>query len=597
MLLLRVIAFVLFVIGLASCGSSPQREPDAPLKTAEVDVTPESPGLDTAYFLNQAQQSEDPARQQWLLKAADSVNDDNCEQGLSIAALLLPELESNIDKTQANLIIAECLVSKGLLDLVTQYEERLASQVGFDRRIAAVRYALYEGQQRWTRAAEALLQSSIEEPALSEKMWSLISRIPEKEFQQLSLSNTNLRPWLQLSAIVRTHAADSQTFISGVEFWQKSVGDRMQIPLPVNVIAAQEAMPLTPQKVAVILPLTGRLALQGNALKDGILSAYFNETRAKPELIFVNSARPEEGAELLRNEEYQLVIGPLLKDNIQVFAPFINPDIPVIALNRDDTAMPEREYYYYSLAPEDEARQLAQHLDSRGLKEPIIIAETSNVAQRMKKAFTDYWQMVRGQVPLDVDYTDSKTMRAGISDVMGVAPSKQRIRQINALVRQDVIAFERNRRDIDSIVVFANAEQTELINPVIETSISPFADILPVFASSRSHSLDMSNNSYRDLRNLNFIDLPWMLPDHPWQGLSRDTQSLWPQRTDTDYRLFAMGYDAYNLVPHLRHMALFPEYYFNGLTGRLSLDANQAVRRQLPWGRVQQDKVVRLDVD
>jgi outer membrane PBP1 activator LpoA protein len=313
--------------------------------------------------------------------------------------------------------------------------------------------------------------------------------------------------------------------------------------------------------------------------------------------MFIDSARPEEGAEILKNNEYQLVIGPLIKDNIQVFAPFIAPEIPVIALNRDEAEMPEREYYYYSLAPEDEALQLAQHLEGRGLKEPIIIAESSNAARRMKAAFVSYWQANHSRAPLEVEYSDSKTMRKGIGDAMGVTLSKGRIRQINALTRQEVIAFERNRRDIDSIVVFANAEQTELINPVIETSISPFADILPVFASSRSHSLEMSNNSYRDLRNLNFIDLPWMLPEHPWQGLSREAEALWPRRTDTDQRLFAMGYDAYNMVPHLRHMALFPEYQLSGLTGRLSLDANHEIQRRLPWGRIQQDKVVKLELD
>jgi outer membrane PBP1 activator LpoA protein len=58
-----------------------------------------------------------------------------------------------------------------------------------------------------------------------------------------------------------------------------------------------------------------------------------------------------------------------------------------------------------------------------------------------------------------------------------------------------------------------------------------------------------------------------------------------------------MGYDAYNMVPHLRHMALFPEYQLSGLTGRLSLDANHEIQRRLPWGRIQQDKVVKLELD
>ena len=596
-MLLRVIVFLLIAVGLVSCGSSPQKKPDAPIETVVEEVVAQEAQVDTAYFLEQARQSEGSARQQWLLKAADSFSDDACDRASSIAALLLPELESNIDKTQANLIIAECLILREQMELAEKYAGRLSLQVGFDRRIAALRYALYAHQQRWLDAAEELVKSAAEEPELSNKMWPLLSNISDKDFQRISLGNTNLQPWLQLNAVVRAHAADYQTFTQEVAFWQNSVGDRLQIPLPENVVSAQGVEALTPQKIAVILPLTGRLAMQGRALKDGILSAYFNETDVKPELVFIDSTRPEDGANILQNEDYQLVIGPLIKDNIQVFAPFIKLGVPVIALNRDDTAMPEREYYYYSLAPEDEALQLARHLESRGLNEPIIIAESNSVAQRMKGAFVNYWQESRSRTPIEVDYSDSKTMRDGISAAMGVAPSKARIRQINALVRQEVYAFERNRRDIDAIVVFANAEQTELINPVIETSISPFADILPVFASSRSHSLEMSNNSYRDLRNLNFIDLPWMLPEHSWQGLSREAQALWPQRTDTDYRLFAMGYDAYNLVPHLRHMALFPEYQFNGLTGRLSLDTEQQVQRRLPWGRVQQDKVVRLDLD
>ena len=132
---------------------------------------------------------------------------------------------------------------------------------------------------------------------------------------------------------------------------------------------------------------------------------------------------------------------------------------------------------------------------------------------------------------------------------------KQRIKQIEALSDVEVFGVERNRRDIDAIVLFANPEQAKLLNPIIEASLSPFARrSLSVFASSRSYSLDLNSNSLRDLRNLTFTDMPWMLPDHRWQDLANQTIQLWPEKQDTLLRLFAMGFDVYSLLPNLRRL-------------------------------------------
>ena len=41
--------------------------------------------------------------------------------------------------------------------------------------------------------------------------------------------------------------------------------------------------------------------------------------------------------------------------------------------------------------------------------------------------------------------------------------------------------------DIDAVVVFAGIQETELLNPIIEASLSPFGNAqLPVYASSKS---------------------------------------------------------------------------------------------------------------
>jgi hypothetical protein len=263
---------------------------------------------------------------------------------------------------------------------------------------------------------------------------------------------------------------------------------------------------------------------------------------------------------------------------------------------------PVHETYFFALAPEDEASQLAKHIRAKGFKRPIVLAADTSTTQRMSEAFISQWATQEQQAdyiaPDHATFTDSKNMRMQVSQLLDVSQSKARVKQIENLTTTEVYAVERNRRDVDAIVLFANPEQTELLNPIIESSLSPFAgSAISVFASSRSYSLDLNKNSIRDLRNLIFIDMPWMLPANPWQSLAEQTTLLWPQRQDTLLRLFAMGYDAYSLLPQLRHLQLLPQNSTPGLTGTLTVNAQGEVHRELPWAKVSQDRVTLIAMD
>ncbi|MDP5041035.1 MAG: penicillin-binding protein activator, partial [Paraglaciecola sp.] len=183
----------------------------------------------------------------------------------------------------------------------------------------------------------------------------------------------------------------------------------------------------------------------------------------------------------------------------------------------------KKEHYFYALAPEDEAEQLAQFIKHKGYKRPIIFTADNNVTSRMTEAFMAKWMQdapLQRQPDIAV-FADSKDMREQVESLLDVAQSKARIKQMENIADIEVFSVERNRKDIDVIVLFANPEQTELLNPIIEASLSPSsASSLAVFASSRSYSLELSKNSLRDLRNLTFIDMPWMLPGHQWTDLA-----------------------------------------------------------------------------
>ena len=65
----------------------------------------------------------------------------------------------------------------------------------------------------------------------------------------------------------------------------------------------------------------------------------------------------------------------------------------------------------------------------------------------------------------------------------------------------------------------------------------------------------------------------------------KNIDQLWPEESDQYTRLFAMGIDAYNLIPHLNHLKSYSYERYNGETGILSLDEYHRIFRQLSWAR------------
>ena len=410
--------------------------------------------------------------------------------------------------------------------------------------------------------------------------------------------------------------------------------------LPQEIKKLLQQAPIQAKRIAVLLPLTGRLANQGLAIKEGILAAYLenlpnakfalnnapnydgsagktiqNKTQQYREIRFFDSALKTTQQLNEMVADFDVVLGPLVKEQIMKLTAVLPTDKILLALNRvelqpkkpnsvqltqlveSDLTAPE--HYYFALAPEDEAQQLALHIHQKQLVRPIIFAADNPTTQRMAEAFIAKWQETPNAIQPDLTiFTDSKDMRIRVSQMLDVTQSKQRIKQIEALSDVEVFGVERNRRDIDAIVLFANPEQAKLLNPIIEASLSPFARrSLSVFASSRSYSLDLNSNSLRDLRNLTFTDMPWMLPDHRWQDLANQTIQLWPEKQDTLLRLFAMGFDAYSLLPNLRRLKTLPQLVSHGLTGEINVDSEGVLYRRLLLAQVAQDRVKLLAVD
>jgi outer membrane PBP1 activator LpoA protein len=652
----RAILIASVILLSVSCSTDVSKKTRSPVTT----TSKEDVERDSQYYLVQARRMHDRSdamqRNAFLLQAAQSLQTkNNYQQSIKLLHVIQPELYAPSQITQGQLLLAECYMQlpTPALSQAELLVTNIAQTIGFEYRIHALEAKFDLHHKRWLSAAKNLLASTQLDKPTSVSIWEILKNLDSKQLEQARLREPQLQAWLQLAIITQRYGLQPEKLKSSLAQWQSRYADHpLNLALPEEVLSAITLATINPAKVAVLLPLTGRLGSQGNAIKDGILAAYLhslptvtatedarrdpNATSGARQIRFFDSALKTPAQLNTLVADYDFIIGPLLKENIADLIELLPQDKPLLALNRIDAVSkssvaelplpkvsaltdsnsiieptegsqeainsPAHETYFFALAPEDEASQLAKHIRAKGYKHPIVLAADTSTTQRMSEAFMQQWASQENQPdyrPVDhATFTDSKNMRQQVSQLLDVSQSKARVKQIENLTTTQVYTVERNRRDVDAIVLFANPEQTELLNPIIESSLSPFAGgAISVFASSRSYTLELTQNSIRDLRNLTFIDMPWMLPDHPWQSLAEQTTHLWPQRQDTLLRLFAMGYDAYSLLPQLRHLQLLPHNSTLGLTGTLSINTRGEVQRVLPWAKVTRDRVTLIAMD
>jgi len=157
-----------------------------------------------------------------------------------------------------------------------------------------------------------------------------------------------------------------------------------------------------PAKLAVLLPQSGNLAVAGNAIRDGLLSAYYAETRSKPGIRFYDTQGSAAGAktafERAMNDGTQMIIGPIGKDEVAAIHD-IAGTLPVLVLNRLETPS-NRHVLNFSLSPEREGELIAERLLGKGLLQAAVFSQSSDSNSRMLAAFEKRYQSGGGNVSL-----------------------------------------------------------------------------------------------------------------------------------------------------------------------------------------------------
>lgn len=457
-------------------------------------------------------------------------------------------------------------------------------------------------------ASAQLFAFSLNEQASEQDVWQIwqkLSPLTTWQLQQVAKSKPPaFNGWQQLLRYSHQFGAKPKQFSRYLSLWQQkhpTHSARIIVEALLNSTLEIDHI----ENIAVLLPLSGAQASAGLAAQQGVLAAYKNNANININFIDTNTVDWENIAASFSELQIDHVIGPLLKKHVDSFLNLSEEHIalqqPTLLLNLPKQHTLTAYQSALSMRPENEAQQAARVLSQQNYHSPIILSHQDKVSKRIALAFNEQWQKATGKAVDIVYFNQGKQMQTSLKESLDVNTSQIRINQLTSRLKQNIKTETRNRRDIDMIYLVGSVAQTRLIKPYIDVNISPFASVIPVYASSRSHSHfnDLnSESSISDLQSLTFTQMPWLLTSKQQnKALAQLSHKLWPKRTDSLSRIFAMGYDSYNLLPKIALMQQAPYIIHLGQTGTLKLDENNILNRSLIWGRYQNDKVTEIVMD
>ena len=446
---------------------------------------------------------------------------------------------------------------------------------------------------------DGLIDDPAQKLANQYRIWEQFSNLSDDALQQLRTSPPPdpLSGWMELVLLTRQNARDVQRWNEALDGWHLRYPDHSAATtlLP-DLLQQVGQFGARARHIAVLLPLSGATAESAMAIRDGIMAAYYQDPLEQPELRFYDTGG---NAQMLWSvyqnaiqEGAEIVIGPLLKDSIQQLARSGDLPVPVLALNQISNKQTRLPLYQYGLAPEDEARQVAEKMINDGKRQVIALVPDTAWGSRVLAAFEQQFISLGGEILTSGQYApDSADFKSPIQRTLNLDSSKNRHRALERLLGEKLDFEPRRRQDVDAIFVLGFPRQARQLKPQLRFHHAgniPIYSTSHVFAASPDPSLD------RDMDGLFFCDIPWVLDyEGRWSEQREQLLVAWPGRSQRFQRLFALGYDAYQVSPWLESLSMPGFAYFPGATGVLTLDENKQLHRALEWaefrkGRPQQ---------
>jgi len=478
------------------------------------------------------------------------------------------------------------LPAQGLTDQLQK--QKLSLQASAYRRLGNY---LEAAQQRVQ--LDTLLDDALSQDTNHAELWADLnnSSIAALSSIYAVTSPGNYRDWVEL-AILSKQAKQVGGTVQ-LEAWQK--GHPLHPAVPRFLLTLRNIEQSTtdiPQQIALLLPLSGRIAEPARAIRDGFLAAYYGsktqQGNSSIRLYDADASNIDIVYQQAVTDGADFIVGPLAKDAVKQLSQKDSFTTPTLMLNaNDENTISHSRLYQFALLPEDEARQVAERVWLDGHSKGIILYPESGWGERVSKAFQQRWQYLGGQLVDIQSYSlSSRDYAKPVREVLNIDASKKRFRELKRLLGGKLEFEARRRQDVDFIFLASFPEQARQIRPQLK-----FYDAskIPVYATSHVYTGNIDQQRDRDMNDIIFSDMPWTISNKE-QALKSNLSRHWQARTEKLSRFYAFGIDAYNIIPHLQRLQQYPFERYRGLTGSLRIDENLRLVRQLSWARFQAGK-------
>lgn len=433
----------------------------------------------------------------------------------------------------------------------------------------------------------------------NQKIWAALSSLTstqlENQLHNQRGNNATINGWLDLAKVMRAGQNNISMLENSLLDWgTRHPAHPANEGFLVDLMSIYQTEAASQKHIAVILPMQGDLASVTDSIKNGILSAYYSDTNTatRPIIRFYDSSDESQTFHQL----YQLaidngatnIIGPLDKIVINQLAQQQALDVPVLTLNYAENALNSTDnLFQFGLSPEDEARQVAELAIKQNKKRAAIFFPDSEWGKRLSRAFQQHYTQLGGRVVAMTDYaTDTNDFSRPIRALFNLDQSSIRHRKVENIISKRAVSIAYRRQDIDMIFLVATPRSARSIMPAFRFH---HASDLPVYSTSHVYSGIVNRELDRDLNNVVFCDLPWILQNT--SPLQQTFSQNWPQQENFT-RLFALGIDAYHLINNLDYLKNKDFASYEGQTGKIRLDENNRITRTLLWAKFERGRPV-----
>lgn len=349
-----------------------------------------------------------------------------------------------------------------------------------------------------------------------------------------------------------------------------------------------------PAQVALLLPAGSNFASASSAIREGFFAAYADAARNQAPRAAVrvydsggNGAAAVKAYQQAVADGAKLVVGPLTRGEVAAVFGQAQLPVPLLALNHpDNQSLPASGASEFGLLPENEGAQAADHMVERGIRQAYVIIADEDFAQRAAAAFRAELESRGGHVAamarLPVDAVNDAGAIGGLHLPTAATPGD--VLPASSTAPAPAPAPVAGSPGNDSgIFISMRPEQARLLLPQLQVAHVA----LPVFGTSHIYAGMDDAGADRDLDGVEFCDAPWLFDAQPGLPNHAAIAARLPAARGAAARLFALGMDAWNLVPYLDWLREHAGSYLPGASGQLTADQFGRVRRVLVWAKFQ----------